>query len=49
MINKDQFELAFRHYCEDGGHSYDPWDIAVRWDDYQINPEKFRYLFPDKD
>ena len=47
-MSKDQFELAFRRYCDDGGFSYDPWDIAVRWDDYQVSPEKFDYLLPFK-
>lgn len=33
-MNKEQFELAYRRYMEDGGHSYDPWDIATEWDRY---------------
>lgn len=43
-MNKDQFELAFRRYMENGGHSYDPWDIAASWARYQTHPEEFDYL-----
>jgi hypothetical protein len=42
--SKDAFELAFRRYMEEGGHSYDPWDIAANWGLYQENPGKFSWL-----
>jgi hypothetical protein len=43
-MNKDEFELAFRRHMEEGGHSYDPWDIAWSWCDYQKNPAKYKWL-----
>lgn len=39
VMNKDEFELAFRRIQDEGGHSYDSWDIAVNWLDYQENPK----------
>ena len=43
-MGKDEFELAYRRYMEDGGHSYDSWDIAHAWADYQNFPEKYGWL-----
>jgi hypothetical protein len=43
-MNKDAFELAFRRYMEDGGHSYDQWDIAYAWREYQVNSDKYAWL-----
>lgn len=46
-LNKDEFELAFRH-CQDdvSGHSYDQWDIDMMWADYQLNPDEYDWLLP---
>lgn len=46
MMTKTKFATAFANYCFDGGHGFDPWDIAAAWDSYQKNPEKFDYLLP---
>ncbi len=43
-INKDQFELAFRRAMDDEGSSYDEWDIAVNWREYQKTPEEYSWL-----
>lgn len=43
-FNKQEFELAFRKYMEEGGHSYDPSDIEYHWSDYCKDPSKFDYL-----
>lgn len=43
-MNKDQFELAFRRWHEESGNSFDPWDLACSWKDYQKDPTKFDYL-----
>lgn len=45
-MNELEFKCAYIDYCNDGGHSFDPWDIAVAWNDYQENPDKFNYLLP---
>lgn len=47
-MNKDEFELAFRRYCDEHGISYDPWDIAANWLAYQENPENFKYKLEQK-
>lgn len=44
MLTKDQFELKFRRHQDEGGYSYDEWDIEMCWRDYQKNPEKFDWL-----
>ena len=38
MMSGDEFELAYRRVQDEGGHSYDNWDIAVSWDDYERSP-----------
>ncbi len=43
-MTKDEFELAFRRYCDSAGASYDPWDIEANWQDYQDHPEEYEYL-----
>jgi hypothetical protein len=47
-MNKEIFELAYRRAMESGGHSYDPWDIACAWKEYQQDPTKYDWLFPAK-
>lgn len=34
-LDRDQFELAFRRTQDEGGHSYDPFDIEAAWSHYQ--------------
>jgi hypothetical protein len=46
MMTKTEFKMAYINYCNDGGHSYDPWDLAAAWDGYQANPAEFDYLLP---
>lgn len=48
-MTKLEFKLAYINYCNEGGHSYDPYDIAVRWDAYQEDPKEFDYLIPYKE
>lgn len=43
-VNKDEFELAYRRYMDRGGHSYDAWDIAAAWRDYQNGTDSFDWL-----
>ena len=38
------FELAYRKYMEDGGHSYDSWDISYAYQDYCANPKNYSWL-----
>jgi hypothetical protein len=46
IISKEKFELLYRQFMDRGGHSYDPWDIAVSWDRFQRAPQEFLWLFP---
>lgn len=39
-LNRDEFELKYRRLMDEGGHSYDPWDIACSWNKYQNNPDE---------
>ena len=42
----DTFELAYRRYMDEGGHSYDEWDIAAHWGRYQESPQTYSlYIF----
>lgn len=43
-MTKAAFELAYRKYCEDGGHSYDAWGIAAAWKRYQTNPADYTFI-----
>ena len=43
---KNEFELDYRHYMENGGHSYDPYDIKQAWLDYQKDPKAYDWLGP---
>ncbi|OWT55253.1 hypothetical protein [Candidimonas nitroreducens] len=45
-LTKAEFEAALRAYFEDGGHSYDRWDLAWAWGAYQQNPANYDYIVP---
>jgi len=47
LSNKDMFDLTYRRYMEEGGHSYDPWDIAYAWNVYQDDPSLYAFLFSE--
>lgn len=44
LVSKAKFNAAYREYMENGGHSYDEWDRAAAWSDYQIDPTKYEWL-----
>ena len=44
-MNKNEFELTFRHVCDDEGTSYDEWDIQYYWDIYLKTPSEEALLF----
>lgn len=46
LDSKAEFEAAYRKYMEEGGHSYDVWDLASSWSDYQLDPSKYDWLEP---
>lgn len=43
-MSRQEFDAAFIKYCTDGGHSWDPWDLAYAYSDYLTNPDKYSYL-----
>ena len=43
-MTKDEFELAYRRTMDEGGHSYDAWDIKQAWYGYQQNPKDFDWV-----
>ncbi len=43
-FTKNEFELAYRRYMEEGGHSYDPWDLATAWSHYCKEPKEYDWL-----
>ena len=45
MKSKDEFELAYRRAMDKDGSSYDPWDLAFAWTQYQENPEEYGWVF----
>lgn len=45
-LSKAEFTTAIRLFFEDGGHSYDPWDLAWLWRDYQEYPGNYEYIAP---
>ena len=44
LVTRNQFELAFRRYMDEGGHAYDPFIIEAEWQVFQQDPESFGYL-----
>ena len=44
LVDRNSFELAYRRYMEEGGHSYDAWDISAAWTDYSQNPQDYNWL-----
>ena len=40
----EDFKQAYQRYMEDGGHSYDSWDIAWAYGDYCANPKNYSWL-----
>lgn len=47
MITQDEFELAYRRYHDDGGHTGpDQFSCICGWRHYQDNPTEYNYLEP---
>lgn len=45
LMSKNTFADAYRKYMEEGGHSYDPYDVIAAWHSYKKNPNDYNFLF----
>lgn len=45
LVDKCTFDAAYRKYMEDGGHSYDQWDLQTAWSVYCKRPSEYDFLF----